>query len=105
MRNEEPSGASMLGLEIRSTEAKGDPRLSVQEILQRQIGGVVAVGVDECMGSIRLHPRKERIERDALPGRSELRPPRHTVDIDGERLGRQAAKRFPVPPPEDVISL
>src|SRR5262249_56742021 len=36
---------------------------------------------------------------------SELRPPRHAVQIRGERLGRQAAKRSPIPPPEDVGSL
>src|SRR5262245_32112690 len=105
MWNEEPGRASVLGLEIRSTEAKGDPRLSVQEILQRQIGRVVAVGVDERIGRVRLQPREEHVDRDALPGRSELRPPGHAVQIRRERLGRQAAKRLPVPTPEDIVSL
>src|SRR5215472_9373046 len=105
MRNEEPGRTSMLGLEVRTTEAKGDPRLAVQEILQWQIGRVVAVGVDEYIGRVRLHARKEHIERDAFPGRSELRPPRHAVQIRRERLGGQAAKRLPVPPPKDVVSL
>src|SRR5215475_2493713 len=105
MWNEEPGRAPMLRLEIRPVEAKGDPRLSVEKILQGQIDRVVAEGVDECVGSVRLHPYEERIEQNALPGRSELRPTRHAAQIDGKGLAGQTAKRPTVPLPELVVSL
>src|SRR5215831_340919 len=104
MWNEEPGRAPMLRLETRPVEAKSDPRLSVEKILQGQIDRVVAEGVDECVGSVRL-AYEERIEQNALPGRSELRPTHHAVQIDGKGLARQTAKRPPVPLPELVVSL
>jgi hypothetical protein len=43
MWNEEPGRAPVLRLEIRPVEAKSDPRLSVEKILQGQVDRVVAV--------------------------------------------------------------
>jgi len=37
-----------------------------------------------------------------FPHRSELRPSRHTMDVNGDVLGRQLAKRLPTPPLQHV---
>src|ERR1700745_1029766 len=100
MRDEQPRGAAVLWFEVFAIEAKGDPRLSVFEIVERKIRGVVAVGMSHDIGSVRLHPRKECVEGDAFPSRAEFRPSRHAVQVDGRGFGWQLAKRFPIPSPQ-----
>jgi hypothetical protein len=46
VRNEEPSGASVLGLERRAAIGEGDLRLPVEQVFEPEIRGVVAVGED-----------------------------------------------------------
>src|ERR1700757_3276124 len=103
MRDEQPRWATVLWFEVFAVEAKGDPRLSVFEIVERKIRGVVAVGMSHDIGSVRLRTCKKCIERDAFPSGSELRPSRHAVQVDSRGFGWQLAKRFPIPSPQQRI--
>src|SRR5262252_10406679 len=100
MRDEQPHWTTVFGLQILAIKSKGDPCLSVLEIIERKIGRVVAEGVSHDVGSLRLHIRKQGVERDTLPRGSKLRPSRHTMQVHGGGFGRQRAKCFPVPSPQ-----
>jgi hypothetical protein len=62
MRDEKSCRASVFGRKIFVIKAEHDPRLLVQQIVQRQICAVVTVRMYESILSIGLHVSKYRIE-------------------------------------------
>src|SRR4029434_4996353 len=102
VRDKKPCRSAVFGGKIFSVKAEGDPRLPVPEVVQRQVSGVVTVRTHHCVRSICLHVCKHRVERHAFPGRAEFRPSRDAVQINREDLGRQIAKRLPVPSPQNI---
>src|SRR4029077_11182088 len=94
--------ATVFGREIFVVKSERDPRLLVHEIVQRQICTVVTVGMHESVGSIGFYICKHRIERNPFPRCAEFRPSCNTVQISGELLGWQVAKRLPIPSPQNV---
>src|SRR5215207_8558358 len=47
MRHQQPRRAAMLGLQLRTVIGERDPRLAIEQVLQRQVGAVAAVGLGE----------------------------------------------------------
>src|SRR5215470_719207 len=105
MRDKQPCRPAVFRGEVLAVEAKGDPRLSVFEIAQRDVCGVVAVRMGHDVGSLRLEVCKQRVERDAFPGSAELGPSRYTVQVDSRSFCWQLPERFPVPSPQQRIAL
>src|SRR5215475_12368358 len=97
--------ATVFGGKIFVIKAERDPRLLVQEILQRQIRGVATVGMRESIGSIGFYVCKHRIEGNAFPECAEFRPSRNAVQINRDGLGGQVAKRLPIPSPQNVSAV
>src|SRR4051812_21669109 len=105
MRDKKSCRPTVFRCEILAIKSKRDPRLPVPEILQRQVCAVVAVRMDESKRSIGLYVCKHRIEGNPFPGCAEFRPSRNAVQINGEGLGGQVAKRLPIPSPQNVSAV
>src|SRR5690349_11209780 len=95
--NEHPGRPAVLRLKILAVELISDPRLPVQQIFQRYVGGVPPEAVHHGVVRSSLDVREQRVQRDAAPGRAELRPFRDTVDVGAEILVRQRGELPPVP--------
>src|ERR1700733_8386520 len=102
MGDKESCRASVFGREIFIVKSERDPCLLVHEIFKRQICGVVAVRMHESIGSVGFYISEHRIQGNAFPMCPELRPSSNAVQISGESLGRQLAKRFPIPSPQNI---
>ncbi len=87
----------MLGIKIASVEPVDDPGSPVQQVIDRQIGGVATVGVGESKVRGGLDLREQHIQRDALPRSAKLGPLGDTVDVDGRCLARQSHELLPAP--------
>ena len=87
----------MLRGERLAVVAERDPRLAVADVLEREVGGVVAVGEREDMGGIVIDPVEERVNRDAFPVGVELRPFRDAVDVRPDLLARERTELLPGP--------
>jgi len=61
----------------------GNPCLTVEQILQRQVGAVTPVAVDQREVCLRLDLGEQRVERDSAPDRIELGPTCHAMDVGG----------------------
>src|SRR5216683_5673501 len=97
--------ATVFGRKIFVIKPERNPRLLVHEVFQRQICGVVTVRMYESVVSIRFYVCKYGVEGNAFPVGAEFRPSRNTVQINREGVGRQVAKRPPVPSPQNIIPL
>ena len=81
VRHEQPRRAAVLGLERLAVVAERDPRLAARDVLEREVGRVAAVAERDDELGRRLDAVEQRVDRDALPARVELRPLRHAVDV------------------------
>jgi hypothetical protein len=87
----------VLRLERLAVVAERDPGLAADEILERDVRRVAAVGEGERVLGAGLDPVEQGVERDTLPARVELRPLRYAVDVDRDLLARQRAELLPRP--------
>ena len=97
VRDEQPGGAAVLGVERLAVVGVRDPGLAAGEVLEREVGRVAAVAERDRVLGLGLDALEQRVDRDALPGRVQLRPARDAVDVDGDRLARQRAQLVPGP--------
>ena len=97
VRHQQAGGAAVLGIERLAVIAECNPGLTVGHVLDRQIGGIAAVTESQHVRSIVLDLLEQRVERDPLPRRVELRPAGHAVDVLGQRLGRKCVELLPAP--------
>jgi hypothetical protein len=79
-----------------------DPCLTVHQVLERQVGRVAAVAVLRDVLSRRLDPVEQRVHGHPSPGRVQLGPLRHAVDVAGDLFARQGAELVPRPAPRLV---
>src|SRR3954469_23656504 len=75
------------------------PSLAAANVLEREVRAVPAVAEREDVLGARLDAFEEGVDRDASPGRVELRPLRHAVDVHGDPLARQRLELLPGPGP------
>jgi putative transposase len=83
--------------QLEASSKPGARHLAVQEILQGKIRGVPAVADGQGVRRVMVHLGEQRVDRDAVPGGVELRPPGDAVDVRGHALGRQCAELLAVP--------
>src|SRR4051812_10293490 len=62
VRDQQPGGAAVLGLERLAAVLVGDPRLAIRQILEREIGGVAAVAPRGHVTGVRVHALRERVD-------------------------------------------
>jgi hypothetical protein len=74
-----------------------DPGLAVSQVLDREVGGVAAVGVGHRIGAERLRLLEQEIERDAAEVGAELGPLGDAVDVAGHGLEREPGELLPTP--------
>src|SRR6476659_6271623 len=97
VRNEQPRGPAVLGVERFTPKLVRDPGFPLTEVLEREVRRVAAVTEREHVFGARVDPVEQCVERDAGPTRVQLRPLRDAMDVDGHRLGRQRAELVPAP--------
>src|SRR5215469_5083940 len=105
MRDKKSCGATVFRDKIFVVKSERDPCLLVSEIRKRQIRGVVTIGSHHSILGVGFYLAEDGVERHAFPMRAELRPSRHTVQIDRNVLGGQFPKRFPIPSSQNVPSI
>src|SRR5262249_29674216 len=76
-----------------------------QEVFQGHIRRVVPVRTNQSIGSVGLYVSEQRLQGNAFPRCGQLRPPRNTVQIDCNSLAGQVAKRFPIPPLQNILAV
>src|SRR5918992_337829 len=74
MRNEQPRRSAVLGLERLAAVLIRDPRPAADQILERQVGRVVAVAPRRDVAGVGLDAREQRVDRHPGPGGVELGP-------------------------------
>ena len=87
----------MFRLERPALVAVRQQHVLVVEHVERQVRGVALLGMDQDVGRLGpdLGQLQDRPDRDALPGRVELRPARHAVDVRGDRRAGQRQELVP----------
>ena len=87
----------MLQLQRLAVERVGEQDVVVVEDVERQVGRVALLGVadDVRRGRADLGHLEDRLDRDALPGRVELRPAGDAVDVGVDLLARQRLELVP----------
>src|SRR5215510_16514073 len=105
MRDKKSRGAAVFRRERIVIKSKRHPSLFVHEIGQWHISGVVTVRVHHGVLSIGFYIFEQGIEGNALPSRIEFRPSRDAVYISRNGFGGQAAKRLPIPSPQDLTAV
>ena len=58
-----------------------------------------------CILGVGFYLAKDCVERHSFPMRAELRPSRHTVQINRNVLAGQLPKRFPIPSSQKIRSI
>src|SRR4029077_4530028 len=104
VRNEHARGATMLGRQRLAVVLVDDPGLAVHEVLEREVGGIAAIGELGGVLRCRLDSLEQRVDRYPLPGRVELRPFRDAMDVLGHRLAWEGEELFPFPAFRPVAS-
>ena len=95
------TGVILLGRQRLAVVVGGHHALAIDQILDRQVGGVTAIAVGHEIGRRRLvEPRRldQVIDRHALPFRPKLAPLGDAMDVDGDLGLRQGLKLLPRPP-------
>src|SRR5437763_9844312 len=97
VRDEQPRGAAVLGMQRLAVELVCDPGLAVHDVLERQVGGVAAVAEHGDVLGPGLHPLQQGGDRNAFPGGVELRPLGDAMDVLRDGVGRQGEQLLPRP--------
>src|SRR3954465_13348665 len=105
MRDKKSRRSTVFRGKIFVVKSERDPCLLVSEIRKRQIWCVVTIGTHHCILGVGFYLAKDRVERHAFPMRTELRPSRHTVQINRCVFGGRFSKRLPIPSPQKVRSI
>src|SRR5262249_9668849 len=74
-----------------------DPGLAVGQFLDREVGGVAAIGVDHRVRVEGLRLLEQEVHRDPSEARAELRPLGDAVDVAGDLLERELVELIPAP--------
>src|SRR5215216_2102479 len=97
VRDEQAGGAAVFRFERGAVVGVGDPGSATRYVLERQIGGVAAVGEGEHVLCTRLDPFEQGIYGHSFPAGAELRPLRDAVDVAGDLLRWERPEPFPRP--------
>ena len=94
LKQQHPESACVIRIEIAPVVAMRQHHVVVEQIGERQIGGVIAIAVYYRMTHFRLelHPRHEVGNPDAFPRVVESRPCGHAVEIGDLATLRQRAE-------------
>src|SRR4051812_26708840 len=98
VRHEQARRPAVLRLERLLVVSERDPGLAAGDVLERQVRRVAAVAEGHHVLGLVLDTLEQRVDRDALPDRVELRPLGHAVDVLRDLLARQRAELLPRPP-------
>src|SRR5262245_28908625 len=85
VRHKKARWPAMLGRERLAVVLPDDQRLSLQQVLHRQVARIPAIAErhrKSRRGFLESGRRQETIDGNAAPVRVELRPARHTVNVD-----------------------
>src|SRR4029077_1036027 len=105
MRDEKSRGAAVFWLKIGTVVFERDPGLLVCNIFQREVGRVVPVRTEHCIGQICFYICKQDIKRNPFPRCTEFRPSRYAMDINRDGLGGQLAERLPIPSLQNITAV
>src|SRR3712207_8041956 len=72
MRDEQPRGTAVLGVERLVVVAERDPRLAARQVLERRVRGVAAVAERDCVLHAGLEPVRSEEHTSELQSRQYL---------------------------------
>jgi hypothetical protein len=95
--DEQSERETVLGLEWLAVERVGQEHVIVIEDVEWQVGCVALLGVADDVGRGRadLRQLEDLLDRDAFPGRIELRPARHAMDVRMDLLAWEVFELLP----------
>src|SRR5437867_730215 len=99
LRYHEAARTAVVGLEVTPVVSERQERVVVREVLEREVRGVIGVGVDhhKLRAGQDRDPREKLVDPHALPSVVEPRPARDAVDIGGARHAREPEELLPRP--------
>src|SRR5207244_3008540 len=99
VRDDESGWPAVRRLQGRTFIPIGDEGLPVDDIAERQVGGVAADRVrdHEAGGRVDLDVLQQGVDADARPDGVQLGPLRDAADVDGPLPRRKGAELRPVP--------
>src|SRR5689334_19000626 len=97
MRNEQPRGPAVLGIERLAVVRERHPCLPSGQILDGDVRRVTAVAKRDRVSAIVFDALEQGVDRDTFPVGVELRPLRDAVNVLRHRFGGECAKLLPGP--------